>query len=165
MGIAGLFTKKIGPVFLKESSDAVLFVEKMKELAEETSGNEKEDIEKQIKLADFFLQCNQTNKSDYAKRYEAIAEVAKDIAREKMEDVGKTVGDETLINQLKAFRLEQSRKENIKPYYIFNDAQMNDLIQKSPKTKEQLLKVNGFGTVKVEKYGDIILKILNGEKY
>ena len=40
---------------------------------------------------------------------------------------------------------------------------MNDLLQKSPKSKEDLLKVSGFGNVKVEKYGDRILEILNKE--
>ena len=44
---------------------------------------------------------------------------------------------------------------------IFNNAEMDDLIEKNPKTKEELLKVKGFGQTKVDKYGDEILKILN----
>ena len=56
--------------------------------------------------------------------------------------------------------MEQSRKEKIKPYYIFNDAQMEDIIEKNPQSKEELLKVSGFGNVKVEKYGEEILNIL-----
>ncbi|MDE7276443.1 MAG: NERD domain-containing protein, partial [Lachnospiraceae bacterium] len=46
-----------------------------------------------------------------------------------------------LIKRLKAFRLAQSRSENKKPYMIFNDAQMMDLIQKNPKNKEELQQV------------------------
>ena len=65
------------------------------------------------------------------------------------------------MKKLKAFRLEQSRKERIKPYYIFNDAQLEDVINKRPKTKEELLRISGFGTVKVEKYGEEIINILN----
>lgn len=34
------------------------------------------------------------------------------------------------------------------------------LVLKMPQNKEELLKVNGFGNVKVEKYGEDILKIL-----
>ena len=38
--------------------------------------------------------------------------------------------------------------------------QMNDLIEKNPKNEDELLQVNGFGKVKVDKYGKDILKIL-----
>lgn len=38
---------------------------------------------------------------------------------------------------------------------------MKDLIEKNPKNEEELLKVSGFGKVKVEKYGKDILKILS----
>lgn len=66
-----------------------------------------------------------------------------------------------MIKDLKGFRLEKSREENIKPYYIFNDKQMMDLIDKMPDSKEALLKISGFGEFKVEKYGGRILEILN----
>lgn len=56
-----------------------------------------------------------------------------------------------LFKKLKAFRLYQSRLENVKPYFIFNDMQMKDLIEKNLKNGEGLLKVSGFGKVKVEK--------------
>ncbi len=67
---------------------------------------------------------------------------------------------ETIIKELKNFRLKQSKIEGIKPYYIFKDVQMEDLLKKMPKTKDELLNVSGFGTAKVNKYGDEILKIL-----
>ncbi|MDD3041269.1 HRDC domain-containing protein, partial [Bacteroides sp.] len=56
--------------------------------------------------------------------------------------------------------LSKSREEGIKPYYICNDKQLEDLIQKMPKSKEELLTVSGFGEKKVEKYGDEILEIV-----
>lgn len=65
-----------------------------------------------------------------------------------------------LFKELKAFRLSQSRKENIKPYFIFNDNQLKDLISKMPVTGEELLKVAGFGEVKVGKYGEEVLGIV-----
>ena len=42
----------------------------------------------------------------------------------------------------------------------FNNTQMNDLIDKNPQNKKELLMVSGFGAVKVEKYGEKILEIL-----
>lgn len=78
------------------------------------------------------------------------------------DDVVNSVNDkECLIKKLKAFRLEQSRKENVKPYLIFTDVQMNDLIEKNPQNKAELIKVLGFGAVRVEKYGDAILNLLH----
>ncbi len=59
--------------------------------------------------------------------------------------------------------LQKSREENIKAYYIFKDKQMIDLINKLPRSKEELKNVSGFGEVKTEKYGDMILKIINEE--
>lgn len=38
---------------------------------------------------------------------------------------------------------------------------MEDLLDKMPKNKLELLKVRGFGEKKVEEYGDSILEILN----
>ncbi|WP_394899803.1 HRDC domain-containing protein, partial [Clostridium tertium] len=69
--------------------------------------------------------------------------------------------NENLIKKLKEYRLQMSRAENTKPYFIFNDKQMTGLLEKMPKTKSELKEVSGFGEVKVEKYGDFILKILN----
>ena len=63
-------------------------------------------------------------------------------------------------SKLREYRLHKSRSEQIKPYYLFNDAQMADLISKMPRTKEELLNVNGFGTVKVEKYRAEIVEIV-----
>ena len=65
-----------------------------------------------------------------------------------------------LTKKLKEYRLRQSKAERIAPYLIFNDAQMEDLLFKKPHTTEDLLKVSGFGTVKVNKYGESIIKIL-----
>lgn len=50
-----LFQKKIGPVFLKEDSDAELFINKMTELSVNAIGTLKEEINKQIKLASYGL--------------------------------------------------------------------------------------------------------------
>lgn len=80
-------------------------------------------------------------------------------------ELSKTLEDnndnDALIKELKKFRYQKAEEENIPVYYIFNNQQMDSLIQAKPKTKEDLLKINGFGPVKVEKYGEEILNILN----
>lgn len=69
--------------------------------------------------------------------------------------------EELLREELTAYRLQTSRSENIKAYYIFNNAEMEDMIAKYPRTEEELLEVKGFGKAKIEKYGEAILNILN----
>ena len=107
-----------------------------------------------LEVAQFFLDANKEKKIDYTKRF-----VRESV--ETAEIMQGTVDREKLIKKLKDFRWCQSKFENIKPYYIFNDMQMNDLIEKNPQNEEELLKVSGFGKVKVDKYGKEILKILS----
>lgn len=115
-----------------------------------------------LETAYFFLNENREQRPDYSKKFEEmVCELAEYEARNKR-DTQEILYEnrEEKIRKLKEFRLRQSRLENIKPYYIFNDAQMNDLLDKFPHNKKELLNVAGFGSVKAEKYGEEILKIL-----
>lgn len=49
----GLFTRKIGTVFLKETSDTDFFLEKMEELKGKAEGELRKEIEKQIKIVSY----------------------------------------------------------------------------------------------------------------
>lgn len=158
-------------------------------------------FEKQMfNLAQFFLEQNKSERSDYTKKYEELlkevsqegvatetgvientqteAEFTENIQSEKQTEVKEKTKAETdnkevkktavmekdnaeIVKRLKEWRLQKSRAEGIKPYYIFNDLQMKDLIEKNPHSKEELLKVSGFGNVKVEKYGMEILQIIS----
>ncbi|WP_425445868.1 NERD domain-containing protein [Dethiothermospora halolimnae] len=81
---------------------------------------------------------------------------SKEIIKEETSHYNK----EELVNKLKKFRVERSRQEKIKPYFIFNNKQMEDLISEMPKNKEELIKVSGFGKIKAEKYGNDIINIV-----
>lgn len=89
----------------------------------------------------------------------------KDYIKTQSDNVEKvTVSDiesHPLYIALKKYRLEQSRKEDVKPYFIFNNLQLEALVKICPKNKQELLTVNGFGSVKCEKYGEDIFKIIN----
>ena len=119
-----------------------------------------------LEVANSILNKNIEVRSDYVKKCEELLDKIQAnevVDAEVVDEVEKAVDNrDEIIKNLKAFRLEQSRKEKIKPYYVFNDAQMEDIINKNPQTKEELLQVSGFGNVKVEKYGDEIVRILNG---
>lgn len=51
----------------------------------------------------------------------------------------------------------------IKPYLIYNNNQLKDLILKMPKNKDELKLVAGFGEIKVNKYGVFVNRKL-GQK-
>lgn len=133
-------------------------------------------------LARFYLDNNQPKRTDYTLKYremvkqvkaeqemyetsETYEETAYDTEPQPQgqanEDIMQEYDINELIKRLKAYRLNQSRAENKKPYMIFNDAQMMDLIEKKPQDKEELQQVSGFGAVKAEKYGDAIIEILH----
>ncbi len=68
--------------------------------------------------------------------------------------------DFELREELKSYRLKKCKEENNRPYFIFNDKTLNDLIEKKPLTDEELIKIEGFGQYKTEKYGEDILNII-----
>ncbi|MCM1268168.1 MAG: HRDC domain-containing protein [Bacteroidales bacterium] len=110
-------------------------------------------------LANFYLEQHRPSKSDYAQKYEKLLQDINSQTSVPEEDPIENY-KENILQRLREYRLNQSKAEGIKPFYIFNDAQMQDLAEKMPRTKEALLQVSGFGNIKVEKYGEDIIQIL-----
>ena len=126
-----------------------------------------------MSLGNCFLSYNKPNPVDYTAKYVLAINNFKESSKlsenqmpDKVIKIPATQITESpennykLIAELKSFRLKTSREENIKPYYIFNDNQMNDIIQKMPKTRDELKSVSGFGDTKIEKYGADIIDII-----
>ena len=126
-----------------------LLIKRIKEI--DAKSGKKMDVKEMYKLAEFFQSTDNVNRPSYVDKYEKLVAKIQDEASQRREK---------LIRELKSFRLEQSRLEKRKPYYIFNDAQMEDIIHKNPQNKEELKNVSGFGEIKAQKYGDAILRIL-----
>ncbi len=130
-------------------------------------------------LAEGLLTLHKPNQTDYVQKFEDLIRqqtativkaepvpplaAAKQPAIEPMVEslppAGLAANDE-LVAKLKDFRLKQSRAENTKAYCVFTDKQMLELLNKMPKTTDELLEVTGFGPVKVEKYGSAIIDLL-----
>ena len=140
-------------------------VQKIKEMDKQVQDDM--TVKAMEEIAEFFLEKNQEDRTDYAEKYKKLLERAEAFnAQEDMQESADSDGNEDkeeLVKALKAFRLERSRQEQVKAYFIFNDAQMEDLIKKKPKNKEELCLVSGFGKVKADKYGDAILEVLRRE--
>ena len=108
------------------------------------------------KWAESFLQKSCENETNYTAKYDKYIITESSAENNEM--------FEMLFNELKSYRLKMSRQENIKPYYIYNDKQLEELIHKHPKTLDELKQVSGFGEKKADKYGNDILNILSNQK-
>ncbi|WP_280771830.1 NERD domain-containing protein [Salipaludibacillus daqingensis] len=72
----------------------------------------------------------------------------------------KETSKEALYKELKEYRLMQAKLEEMKPYLIFYNSTLDEIIVKMPTSIDDLLKVKGFGKVKGEKYGPAIVEIV-----
>ena len=68
--------------------------------------------------------------------------------------------EKALLASLKHTRIVLARAENIPPYLIFSDSTLLDLCTYLPLTREDIVKINGFGTYKTEKYGNAFLELI-----
>ncbi len=158
---------KYAPKAIKEKviryDQLVDYIKKINDASDMLASSEKEMKE----LASFFMDKIVPVQSDYSKKYQEMIENTETGSPETEHAEEETVPNterDILVQKLKEYRLQQSRQEHIKPYYIFNDATLEDLLQKMPGTKEELLTVSGFGPAKAEKYGKEILNILGKVK-
>ena len=70
-------------------------------------------------------------------------------------------GGEQLFNLLSEYRSKTARDNHVPSYIIFSDKTIIDICNYKPKEKDELLKINGIGEAKFEKYGNDILSIVN----
>lgn len=72
------------------------------------------------------------------------------------------VEDETLIESLKEYRTNTYRKQHVKPYMVFTNAELDSIVSSKPKTIDELKSVLEKNTEdKIEKYGNDIITIVN----
>lgn len=70
--------------------------------------------------------------------------------------------DSNLKTSLADFRLRRSRELNVKPYHIFSNKILDNLVDKRPLTADQLLDIEGIGHKRAEEFGEDILTIIKG---
>jgi ATP-dependent DNA helicase RecQ len=68
-----------------------------------------------------------------------------------------------LFEILRERRRELADEEKVPPYVVFSDKTLFEIASKYPQSREELLNIHGIGAHKIEKYGDIILSLI--QKY
>jgi len=136
--------------------------------------------ESMYKVADCLMKYNGTYKFDYEKKYgisnipkedtelfkddnekETYKEITiKSEIKDNKEETSK-IEESSIYKELKEYRLNKSREENVKPYFLYNNQELEAIIKVKPKTIEELKSIRGFGAVKCEKYGGDIIGIIN----
>ena len=66
-----------------------------------------------------------------------------------------------LFERLKVWRRIKANKENVKPYIIFSDSSLIEIVNILPKNLEELKEIRGVGEKKLEKYGEEIIDVIN----
>ncbi|MGA8040974.1 MAG: ATP-dependent DNA helicase UvrD2 [Acidimicrobiia bacterium] len=65
------------------------------------------------------------------------------------------------VERLRAWRLEQARRQGVPAYVVFNDRTLESLASARPGTEEALLQIPGIGPAKLDAYGDQLLDLLS----
>lgn len=131
-------------------------VEYIKKLLKE-SKNEITMEKHMYEIAEFFLSFHTPNATDYTKKFLQEEYLEPEIKP----DQPPVILEETpLYKELRQYRYEISKAAGLKPYMVYNNAEMEALISAKPKTLKDLEKISGFGEVKCLRYGKDILQII-----
>lgn len=154
----------------KEVKEQVIRADQLVNYIRNTYQNSNEVEESDSKLlawANFYLELHKDIEKDYTERYEQYRILNKEteniepfIVNANSSMIRNNIEETEIFKELKAYRLTKSREENIKPYFIYNNNQLKDLISKIPTNIEELQEISGFSEIKVNKYGEDILRIV-----
>jgi hypothetical protein len=71
--------------------------------------------------------------------------------------------DQELYTKLETWRRETARTEDRAAYLILTNDTMQKIAATKPQTMQELLDIKGIGEVKLERYGEAILRLIQGE--
>jgi ATP-dependent DNA helicase RecQ len=66
-----------------------------------------------------------------------------------------------LFGKLRDLRKELAAKEGVPAYFVFSDASLRDMCRKQPVSPVRFAAVHGVGSVKLEKYGEAFIELIN----
>lgn len=145
----------------REVKEKVIRADQLVKYIKEMNSKSKEQVNSDDRLmrwAQSYLKLHKDKQKDYSQKFEKFKV---DLSIPRTQGYCFSVLEDTeIFRELRDYRLNKSREENIKPYFIYNDNQLRNLIFKNPKSTEELIRVPGFGEIKARKYGEDILRIL-----
>jgi len=70
--------------------------------------------------------------------------------------------DSPLAERLRAWRRERATADGVPAYVVFNDRTLATLAERRPRSRGELLAVEGIGPSKLDRYGEDLLRLLEG---
>ena len=68
--------------------------------------------------------------------------------------------DKALLSRLTALRRRIAEEQHVPPFIIFTNATLRDMVIKRPHSRREMLRVDGVGEGKLERYGDAFLSAI-----
>lgn len=68
--------------------------------------------------------------------------------------------DDPRFGALRAWRSERARTQGVPAYIVFADATLSEIASRMPTTREELRSISGVGPMKLSRYGDDLLAVL-----
>lgn len=97
--------------------------------------------------------------SDVCRVCGGILDTREEKLRSRCEDCPSDLND-ALVEALKIWRTGQARDQQVPPYTIFSNATLFAIAEHLPRTRAQLVRINGIGSTKIDKYGDEVLALV-----
>jgi DNA helicase-2/ATP-dependent DNA helicase PcrA len=82
--------------------------------------------------------------------------------RRRPQAVGES--DKPLFEALRAWRKSRAAGADVPAFVIFNDATLQQVAHRRPTTRTELMEISGIGAVKVERFGDELLRLVADDR-
>ena len=73
------------------------------------------------------------------------------------------ISDDELKKRLLDFRVARAKELNYPAYYVFNNEELDKLVELRPKSLEELKNSNILAPIKVKTHGELIIQIVNNK--
>ena len=70
--------------------------------------------------------------------------------------------EEALFAELRSVRRALADRDGVPPFVVFSDATLREMAARRPRSRAEMLAVNGVGQVKFERYGEPFLSVTRG---
>ena len=66
-----------------------------------------------------------------------------------------------LFEKLRGWRSARAREESVPPYIVFGDKVLREIARQRPSDLDELSEISGIGPAKLDKYGELVLELLD----
>lgn len=153
---------------LNKSNDRhILIEEKMRQIGSVLLKYNKE--ESTINLDKYIINSSKINDDDrnleFENKKQSVLEMQEKEIEKKDEikvshEENEPISEDALYKELKQYRYNKSREEKSKPYFVFTNESLEQIVSQKPKNRDALMKIKGISSVKCDKYGNDIINIV-----